>query len=274
LGNPAPNGEGGGLDGHAPKTFDGDRSKTLQFIQEFELFRMINISHRKMRVAATRVGIALSYIKGENVNDWVFKQITQLSIRVNGDDYNGPTHAPGDEALWRDFVADFKSAFVHTASREEAYARLQQLVMKDLDVDAYTARFEALLAQAEWERRSQGSIELFKDGLPAWLTRRIIFRDHRPMGMNGWQTAAREEVERELEVRATLGNRKSGTGGVSTRTNKYAAFMNTPKEKDRCRDPNAMDVDVNIIKTRLSKEERDKLAKEGSVMNRHDLQKK
>jgi hypothetical protein len=43
--------------------------------------------------------------------------------------------------------------------------------------------------------------------------------------------------------------------------------MNTPKEKDKRRDPNAMDVDVNIIKTRLSKEERDKLAKEGRCFN-------
>jgi hypothetical protein len=206
LANPLAPGEGGGLDGAPPKPFDGDRSKTSQFIKEFELFKMINFAHRKMRTPATRVGLALSYIKGDKVNDWVYNQVNQLSVRVYGDSRNPPTHNAIDEALWEDFVTDFRNAFIHTASKEEAFVQLQRLTMKDVEIDLYTAKFEGLLRQAEWERSSAGSIEMFKDGLPSWLTRRIIFRDHRPYGMNGWQVAAREEVERELEVRATLGS--------------------------------------------------------------------
>jgi hypothetical protein len=40
-----------------------------------------------------------------------------------------------DEALWEDFVADFRNAFVHTASKEEAFAQLQKLTMKHVEID-------------------------------------------------------------------------------------------------------------------------------------------
>jgi hypothetical protein len=253
-------GENGSLQGSAPTIFNGDRSKTEHFMREFELYRLINVRNNKMTTPSSRVALALSFIKGDKVNTWVFNQANQLAIRLYGDVNHAPTHDPGDEDLWRDFVREFKAAFAHTASKEEAYAALQKLEMKGHDIDGYIAKFEDLIVQAEWERGAAGTIELFKDGLPSWLTYRMLSnRLHVPIGMDGWQMAAREEIERAALISASLGP-KRGKGGDSTRRTKFLALVN---QKTR-RDPDAMDVDVNLAKTgQLSKQEREKLSKEG-----------
>jgi hypothetical protein len=201
--------------------------------------------------------LALTYIKGTKVNNWVYRQIELLSTKVDGDGRRPPTHTDDDEDLWLEFVDDFIKAFVHTASKEEAYSKLQALSMKGLEIDEYVAEFELLINEAGWDRNHSGTMELFKDGLPQWLTRRmLLMREHRPINLNGWVQSVQEEIAREVELRTTLGNRKGG-GREATRQARYG----TPLTKKR--DPNAMDVDVNAIRTsQLSQEERLKLLKE------------
>ena len=103
-----------------------------------------------MKLPANRVALALTYIKGDKVNNWVYRQIELLSTKVDGDGRNRPSHDEDDEDLWTEFVDDFIRAFVHTASKEEAYSKLQQLVMKGLEVDEYVVEFELLALEAGW----------------------------------------------------------------------------------------------------------------------------
>jgi hypothetical protein len=259
----APNpqgGENGSLGGTAPTIFNGDRSRTEHFMREFELYRLINVNNRKITTPASRVALALSFIKGPKVDTWVFNQAKQLALRLYGDRNNPATHHPSNEVLWTDFIRDFKQAYTHTAAKETAYARLKVLKMEGDDIDGYIAKFEDLVAQAEWERTASGTVEVFKRGLPYWLAFRILNnRNFVPIGMEGWQHAAREEIERAALITATLGDRKKNNDG--TRRNRFLSMVANQRAK---RDPDAMDVDVNLAKTsQLSKQEREKLAKEG-----------
>ncbi len=52
----------GGLKGTAPIIFNGNRKNTKQFMQEFTLYRMINQDSITMRIAYTRIALALSFI--------------------------------------------------------------------------------------------------------------------------------------------------------------------------------------------------------------------
>ena len=56
-----------------------------------------------------------------------------------------PTHRVDNEVLWNNFITDFKSAYVDTASEEQAYADMTKLEMKGDKIDKYIVVFEYLL---------------------------------------------------------------------------------------------------------------------------------
>jgi hypothetical protein len=46
--------------------------------------------------------------------------------------------------------------------------------MEGLEVDKYVAEFKLLVMEAGWKLDDKGTMELFKDGLPQWLTKRML----------------------------------------------------------------------------------------------------
>ena len=56
-----------------------------------------------------------------------------------------PTHWADDEVLWNDFITNFESAYVDTASEEQAYVDMTKLKMKGDEINEYIAVFEYLL---------------------------------------------------------------------------------------------------------------------------------
>jgi hypothetical protein len=75
-----------------------------------------------------------------------------------------------------------------------------KLVMKDLDVDTYTATFERLAAAADWEPDGKGTITHYHQGLKENIHRRILNCENLPADMAGWKEAARKEVNRIHEI--------------------------------------------------------------------------
>jgi hypothetical protein len=67
---PAVNGR---LKGTPPAIFNGNQENTKQFSQEFSLYRMINQETGVMRNAYTRMALALSFMRGPAINDWVLQ---------------------------------------------------------------------------------------------------------------------------------------------------------------------------------------------------------
>jgi hypothetical protein len=52
----------GGLKGNMPTVFDGDRSKSDQFLREFRILLLSNRGHHSLVILLDRISVALSYI--------------------------------------------------------------------------------------------------------------------------------------------------------------------------------------------------------------------
>jgi retrotransposon gag protein len=186
----------GDLIGAPPTTFDGDRSQTDHFITQFRLFRIVNNTHAAITNPMRRVALALTYIRGPNVDAWVFQQFNDLSAKVLGDANHGQTHTDTDEALWDDFITEIKRAYGETLW--EVKVRLENLQMTGDDIETYIATFEYLLRRAEREREDISTVDSFRQGLPTNLQLSILGQQTISDTLDEWQSAARKEVERRF----------------------------------------------------------------------------
>ena len=238
------------LMGVVPK-FDGDKTKSSLFESEFGLWRIINNSNQTMQTPMTRVGLALSCMKGEQVSQWAGNYANHLADQCWSLNGQAPKKESTDETIWGDFCVAFRRQYRDSAEMEKALLQLRTLEMKDKEVDTYISTFEVLLEKAKRGRFEEGSIDLFKDGLPGWLLLAIMKRPFMPCDLNQWQQFARDEVAVSLDIQAALG--KNPKLWMSARTNQHQYLVKQidgVRSKPRARDPDAMDVDA--IKTRAS----------------------
>ena len=170
-----------------------------------------------------RVALALSYIKGEEVDEWSHEYADQLANEV----YNNGVN-PNNERLWDDFVLAFVRRFRDTGEEERAWAQLLIIEMKDNDLDGYIAKFESLLRKAGRDRLEAANIDIFKQGLKTWLFQMIMRRRPLPLTLDEWQWTARDEFSANAIIKATLGERRA-KGGFSTKQNYYATLKAVPK---------------------------------------------
>jgi hypothetical protein len=172
--------QNGALKGAVPTTFNDDQAKTDQFIREFGLYQVVNLNNATIVSPFQQVALALTFMRGPKVDDWVVQYIDLVGTKVYGNQTTNPptpaTHQFNNERLWMEFMADFCHIYSNTAKAEGAYAKLMALSIKDRDgqLDNYIAKFETLLQKAQWERNTQGAVDLFKQGLKLNLHHGIL----------------------------------------------------------------------------------------------------
>ena len=79
---PAPTksaGEGGGLFGTPPPIFNGDRTKAQTFLDAFAIWQLVNYKKDVIRDPYMRTALVLTFIKGDNVNNWAKHQLNLLN---------------------------------------------------------------------------------------------------------------------------------------------------------------------------------------------------
>jgi hypothetical protein len=126
--------------------------------------------------------LALSFIKGPNVVNWVDTQFDQLDEDL-ADICGGDEE---DEELWRGFKSRFKRAYISSTTKENAYIKLQSLKMKGNQLDEYIADFSTLIGELGWDHNSEISCHNFWEGLPTPLARDIIKMEGIPETLIGW----------------------------------------------------------------------------------------
>jgi len=155
---------------------------------------MCNLQNEAITNPFQQIALALSYIKGLHVDDWVAKTSDDTVQKVFGDPQAippiMPIYADNDKNLWNEFVNKFRQAFMDMAMAEQAYADLSKLEMKGDEINKYIATFKHLLARAGWDRAAHGSIEMFKQGLQKGIHTSILQKDPLPIGIDQWQAAA------------------------------------------------------------------------------------
>jgi hypothetical protein len=237
---------------------------------------MANATNFKMVNPTARVSLFLGFMDGPKVIGWAQQQAELLEQRVLGyiDDNNNfiaPTHPDNDEFVWNDMLSQFTRAFTHTTEADDAFIELQNCKMGERSPDEYIAEFNELSRKAHWDHDNRGTIELFKQGLPVIIHRRILGRDTIPQTMPQWQEQLRKEVERSRLIQASTGAWRGGKGNISTRENLFRGILDPRTQprgnfgRPRPRDPDAMDVD-RVQVTGLSTEERAQLYEEKEVL--------
>ena len=66
------------MKGNPPTIFTGDRSKSDNFLREFKIYHMANSQNNSMLVPLDRIGLAISFIRGPMVNDWVEHMMNRI----------------------------------------------------------------------------------------------------------------------------------------------------------------------------------------------------
>ena len=153
----------GKINGHV-NDFDGDRTKARKFQNEFGIVRMLNLRHQLFCIPMQRTTLALSYIKGDAVDEWCHEYADHLADEVY---QRGVT--PTNKRLWDDFILDFVQRFWDTGEEERSWALLQHLEMKKNDLDGYIMTFNTLIKKAGRDRDKVGHVDVFKQGLKTWL---------------------------------------------------------------------------------------------------------
>ena len=245
--------------------------KSKQFLREFRIFRLTNREAPALATPLNHIGVALSYICGKRVDDWVEYTLNKVDRTLaQGVQLE---HKP----LWNMFLRDFQLAFTDTTKVQSVHQELLDLKMKPGDLDSYISSFEHLCMRAGWGADDAATIMLFKKGLTNGLHRTVLEKTTpRPDTLCGWFEAARKQYKLWAEIKASLGGSltkpqseppkwrasTSGSGGGTRGNNnvwRYHPWQGVRKE-DR------MDVDAATLAA-ITAEEKQKLLKEGRCFN-------
>ncbi len=175
------------LCGLPPTLFDGNHKKLEDFLCEFQLFRGLNENHELMTNPYFRSMLALSYMQGPNIKDWVEDQANNLRTKTTR--AINPINRT-EEVLWTDFLATFNHTFTDTTRQQTAYHQLYQWKMQKDDLDNYYSHFQHLATRAGFDRDAHATIDLFAKGLKPQLLQAILNCDNTPNTMDEWIAAA------------------------------------------------------------------------------------
>src|SRR6266576_6977561 len=100
-----------------------------------------------MKEPYSRVLMAMSFIKGPKIQDWVRAQMRALDDKV---DSLKRGLSESDETLWDEFQRDFVNSFTDTTMTQEAYNKLKNLKMTGDDLNMYISTHDSLVLRARW----------------------------------------------------------------------------------------------------------------------------
>src|SRR6266404_3144585 len=92
----------GKLSGNPPQIFNGDHTTSIRFLMEWELYYKINKNVDIMNQPYTRCMLFLTYMQGDDIQNWVMKQILWLRNKVNARGV-----LPTNKWLWRETLRTF-----------------------------------------------------------------------------------------------------------------------------------------------------------------------
>ena len=145
-------------------TFDGDRSRTLTFLAEFNEFMFMNREAKIARDPVKKSTYFLSLIKGPNAEWWVTHRCEGLE------------EVEADPTAWQTLEQQFKNDFIDYAGPILAQAEILKLRMKEGNVDQYIDDFKELARRGGHNVDDPSNLRPFAQGLPIRLFRSCI--DH------------------------------------------------------------------------------------------------
>ena len=225
-----------------PKPFDGTRSKFRKFLQDADLYMLVNRHLYDNDLA--KIAFVLSFMTEGSAAafaDQFLEEKTEITKR-------NPEDQLGD---YETFSKDLKKAFAAFDTPGEALHKMKNLRMKQDDsIDDHIAQFKTLVVESKIKEGTLAMIDMFRETLPAALQSRILTLEKPPQTLEEWYEWATRINHNWRKMREIVGRTRNQN---SNKNNTKTRFFFAKKD----RDPNAMDVDALTI------EERTKLMKEG-----------
>jgi hypothetical protein len=238
-------GGGGKLQGKEPRIFAGDKNQSEEFQLEWDIYVALNHNVDVIQIAFTHAVMFLSYIKGASVHEWVQSRVRWLAEQLTGGALQN------DEYLYQETHTAFQNAFTDTMTMQKAKNEIQNLKMKDGDVDGYTARFEQLCRLGNYDVNDEAVLDMYRRGLYPKLQVNII-QNERPFTYQEWVRGAQRQQQIYLQVRSILGERpnqgKPPNNQNQNRTQEQ--WRNAFSKNNSRKDPNAMDTSADRIQAR------------------------
>lgn len=253
-------GGNGGLKGNMPTVFKGNHAKSNQFMREFRILMLSNRNHHSLAIHLDCISVALSYIHGPKVDDWVEYMLNKVERALR------QGVQPEHEALWEMFIQDFSLSFTDTTKVQNVHQELLELQMQPNQLDDYISMSEHLHALVGWGADDASTIMLFKKGLTRGLHKAVLEKvlPH-PTTIRGWIEAACQQYKLWAKVRASLGGSFAKPAGITqNQSQKWRVTLGKKQGGWKgVRQEDRMDIDTAEVNA-LTTEEKTKLQKEGS----------
>jgi len=209
----------GALKGNPPFVFTGDRNTSRKFINNFDLWRLLNQHNDTMKKPLSRVVALLSYMDGDKVDAWKEEQMHILEKAAN----DGVQET--DEDLWKDFIERFRNAYTNQNQKEESYQKLCKLKQEE-SLDDFFAKFKQLAFEAGVPLDDKGTIETLKHGMNKGLTGAIINSPNfDPTADTPWTFKQWEEQARQSHLKW-----KAAAEFTQRRQGLFQAFKLAPRQ--------------------------------------------
>jgi hypothetical protein len=143
--------------GVMPQIFDGDRTKADAFMRELRIYMIANRGVPGFESPIQRIAIALTFIKGPEVDGWVegiLNAVDQLYPVNNNVEYT-----------YLDFLQRFNEQFADSTRQETAQAAIHRLKFKFPDINQFISNFETLAWKAGYTIGSTELENMFMRGL-------------------------------------------------------------------------------------------------------------
>ena len=152
------------------------------------------------------MAFALTLISGPLVRDFV---------RIQGDTLDASNEHPD---TWFDFLDTFNNRFLDTHRDTKARLEIENLKMKDNNVDEYDQRFRALAREAHYGLRETSVLMKFLKGLPRSITQECLHAP-RPNNYAGLVQRAQETVALYGNMNQLYGKWETGNQNQNWRSN-------------------------------------------------------
>ena len=207
-----------------PSSFNGDRRRVKEFIQECNVY--LDINENIYKTDKLKVAFVLSLMNEKEARQWkahFINKITRPDMKL-------------DFPKFKDFLLLIQHAFKPADQAGEAMNKLELLRQGNRAVEEMITEFRLLCAEAELEEQSvsdnQHLIKLFANCLNGQLKKRILFGEVVPKTISGW-------IEKAIQYDS---NYRMGQAlmNLDNRGKK-------PQKKNEDRDPNAMDTSIGAL---------------------------
>jgi hypothetical protein len=179
-----------------PHKFTGDRTKSEEFIMQWEMYEGVNISNNLMCNTYQQSLLFMTYIQGPFVNEWIKSMNTWLRLQITRN--RRPTN---DKWLWDSTLLSFNCQYADVLGQEKARAELERgFKMEKGDIDAYIAKFGQIIRQAGLDVDQPLVVNKFTRGLPCEMYN-FIYTHKDLQTYEQWQNEAFKAQKRYVHLK-------------------------------------------------------------------------